>query len=98
VPGCVHTFAYWDPSRLGAPSLLDPQTGVLEPARVEALGEEPVRRLDGRTVDARHLRLQAAKLVIDLWYDGEGEWLQLISKTAEGRHLRYRRRFDAAVQ
>lgn len=52
---------------------------------------EPLTMPDGRSVSTRRWRLRAGGLDIDLWYDGAGDWLQLVSSTADGRRLRYRR-------
>jgi len=89
--GCIRAFAYWRPEWLAAPTLLNPQTGRLDEARWMGLGDEPLVLADGRSVSSRRWRLRAGGLDIDLWYDGAGDWLQLVSSTADGRRLRYRR-------
>jgi hypothetical protein len=74
--GCTKSFAYWNPGILGETSLLNAQTGELEPVRVTPL--EPGRyRIDGR------------KLAIDLTYEG-ARWIALETTTGGGRRLQYR--------
>ncbi len=90
VPGCVATFAYWDPSLLKKTRLLNPQTGELVAARLESEGWES-RVMQGRTVQARRYRLRADRLDISLWYTQDGAWIGLESDTGKGRTLRYER-------
>lgn len=89
---CIATYAYWDLPRLQRQrALLNPQTGDYDSARLEPLGEETLR-LRGREVTTQRYRLHAAKLAIDLWYDAQGQWLQLESRAAGDRLLRYQLR------
>ena len=90
---CVQTFAYWNPQILTAGCLLNPQTGEYLPVRVEHLGPETLA-VRGVPRAAQHYRLSGdagsgGKLLIDLWYSPEREWLALESTTANGRRLRY---------
>jgi hypothetical protein len=88
LPGCVMTFAYWNPAMLEQPRLLNVQTGELTEVRIEALGEEIVR-VRGVATSARRYALHAPKFRIDLWYAGDASWVQLESRTEGGRVLRY---------
>lgn len=88
VAGCVQSFAYWDPSFLDANKLLNAQTGEYLDVAVRDLGPDQVV-VKGETVPARHYRLIARDLTIDLWYSLQNEWLALESGTDGGR-LRYR--------
>jgi hypothetical protein len=84
---CVQTFAYWNPSILGATRLLNPQTGEYVPVQVRELGSE---LLAGQP--AERFRLSGGgqtPLEIDLWYSPARDWLALESRTPEGRTLRY---------
>ena len=86
--GCVMTFAYWNPQILRQSRLLNPQTGVYEPAKVLAQGEEAIT-VRGSRVMARRYRIDSAGGPIDLWYSANDEWLALESAVAGGRRLRY---------
>jgi hypothetical protein len=86
-PGCVMSFAYWDPRILGASQLLNSQTGELLPVRVAASGTELVD-VSGRRVAAARHRLSAPGLQVDLWY-ADGHWVALEAPTPGGRLLRY---------
>ena len=88
LPGCVMTFAYWNPGFLEQPRLLNPQTGEYLDVDVRELGEELVE-VNGREVQARSVRLTASKLDITLWYSSDQEWLALESVAKGGRILRY---------
>ncbi len=86
-PGCVMSFAYWDPRILGASELLNSQTGELLPVRVDDRGTEQVT-VAGRSIAATRHRLSAPDLQIDLWY-ADGRWVALEAPTPGGRLLRY---------
>ena len=87
LPGCVMSFAYWDPRILRATRLLNSQTGELLPVSVAERGTERVN-VAGRTVAATRHRLSAPNLQIDLWY-ADGRWVALEAPTPGGRTLRY---------
>ena len=89
VPGCLRTFAYWDPSFLEAQRLLNSQDGSLVDVAVTPLGETELR-IDGEAVPARGFRVEGEQgLRLTLWYAVEDErWLALES-LREGRVLRY---------
>jgi hypothetical protein len=87
LPGCVMSFAYWDPRILGATRLLNSQTGELMPVSVVERGTERVN-VAGRNVAATRHRLSAPNLQIDLWY-ADGRWVALEAPTPGGRTLRY---------
>jgi hypothetical protein len=86
-PGCVLSFAYWDPRILTADRLLNSQTGELVSVRVLPLGQEsvPVRGI-ART--ASRYRISGRDLQIDVWY-ADGRWIGLEALTDGGRRLRY---------
>jgi hypothetical protein len=88
LPGCVHTFAYWNPQFLQASRLLNTQNGeYLEVAVSEPI--EDTIEVMGRQVPAQRYQLTAKKLTLDLWYSPDGEWLGLKSVYDNGRELRY---------
>lgn len=88
LPGCVMSFAYWNPAMLKQPQLLNVQTGELTDVRIEPLGEETLR-VRGVSTSARRYALHAPKFRIDLWYAAGESWVQLESRTESGRMLRY---------
>lgn len=85
---CVMTFAYWNPVFLRQERLLNPQTGELTAVRVEPAGEETLT-VRGAPVRARRYTLHAPGYRIDVWYAGGAHWVQLESRAANGRTLRY---------
>ena len=88
LPGCVMSFAYWNPGFLEQPRLLNPQTGEYVDVEVQELGKDTVR-LDGREIPAMSVRLTARQMGITLWYSENAEWLALESVAKGGRILRY---------
>lgn len=91
LPGCVMSFAYWNPDFLDEDRLLNAQTGDYLPVTVTALGGEEIA-VDGRSHAAQRHRLTARGMQIDLWYAaGSREWLALESVTPSGKVLRYER-------
>jgi hypothetical protein len=88
LPGCVMSFAYWNPAMLRQPRLLNVQTGELTDVRIEPLGEETLR-VRGAPTNAQRYALHAPKFRIDLWYAAGASWVQLESRTESGRMLRY---------
>jgi len=88
LPGCVMSFAYWNPAMLRQGELLNAQTGELLKVRVEPLGEETLN-VRGAPVAARRYALHAPKFRIDVWYAADRQWVQLESTTESGRKLRY---------
>lgn len=91
VPGCVMTFAYWNPRILRETRLLNPQTGQYEAVRIDTIGEETIS-VRGAPVKARRYRISGPKNPIDIWYGPEDNWLALQSALDGGRTLRYRLR------
>jgi hypothetical protein len=89
VPGCVMTFAYWNPAILSQQRLLNAQTGEYLDVSVQKLGETALPH-QGRSVPALHYRLTTAEGDIELWYTTDRDWLAL-STTTSGGQLRYRR-------
>jgi len=86
-PGCVQSFAYWDPRILEARALLNSQTGELMPVEVTRVGPEAVN-VQGEDLLATRHRISGTGLQIDLWYVGE-RWVALEALTEGGRRLRY---------
>lgn len=88
---CVKTFAYWDPSFLQTPQLLNSQTGKLETIKAEYIGEQTLN-VSGEQTAAQRYRLKGENLQIDLWYSAENRWLALESLTEDGYTVRYQLR------
>lgn len=88
LPGCVMSFAYWNPKMLAQPRLLNAQTGEYTEVRIERLGEETLS-VRGAPLRARRYVLRAEDFRIDLWYAAGDQWVQLESRTSGGRTLRY---------
>ena len=88
-PGCVMSFAYWNPAILRSTQLLNAQTGRIEPVKIQALGDAPLE-VQGKTVSAQRWRIAALKQRIDVWYDVQGRWVGLDATLESDRQLRYR--------
>ena len=88
LPGCVMSFAYWNPQVLRQLRLLNAQTGKFEAVRIAGLGEEAIT-VRGALVTAKKFRITGPKNPIDLWYSAADEWLALESTVGGGRRLRY---------
>jgi hypothetical protein len=88
LPGCVMTFAYWNPEFLDQPRLLNPQTGEYVDVDVEQAGNEMLE-VRGQLVIARRFRLTANDVDLTLWYSPDNEWLALESVAKGGRIIRY---------
>jgi hypothetical protein len=88
LPACVMSFAYWNKAILEQRRLLNAQTGELVDVKVQPLGAETVN-VRGTPTEARRYALQAPKFRIDVWYAADGRWVQLETRTAGGKTLRY---------
>ena len=88
LPGCVMSFAYWNPAMLTQSRLLNAQTGEYDRVTITALGDTSIK-LAGQLQSSRHYRLQGNQLNLELWYSLSGEWLALESTTESGSRLRY---------
>lgn len=91
-PGCVMSFAYWNPDVLKQSHLINVQTGAWTPVRVRDLGEDRIE-VGGAPVQAVRYAIETASNTIELWYSLAGEWLSLKTTTKTGGHvLAYRLR------
>ncbi|MGK2927122.1 MAG: DUF6134 family protein, partial [Lysobacterales bacterium] len=90
LPGCVMSFAYWNPSILEQARLLNTQNGEFLDIEVSPPVSE-VLDVRGERRDAWRYRLAAGELNLKLWYSTEHEWLALESEVRGGRTLRYER-------
>jgi hypothetical protein len=88
LPGCVMSFAYWNPLMLQQTHLLNAQTGEYDAVTIKLIGEVTLQ-VRGINQLVKQYRLTGNKLSIDLWYSPAGEWLALQSTTESGRRLRY---------
>ena len=88
LPGCVMSFAYWNPQMLRQSRLLNAQTGKFETANIALLGEETIT-VRGAPLTAKRYRITGPKHPIDVWYAADDEWLALESIVGSGRRLRY---------
>jgi hypothetical protein len=88
LPGCVRTFAYWNPSLLQARRLLNTQTGEYTDVSINYIADEDLT-INGDSIVAKRYRLQAESIVIDLWYSDSMQWLALQTTTESGNQLRY---------
>ncbi len=89
LPGCVMTFAYWNPAILTADRLLNSETGEYMAVQVSDRGPDTITAA-GREQPAHRYTLTTSKFSLDLWYSPDREWLGLETTTESGRRLRYR--------
>ena len=90
LPGCVMSFAYWNPAILQQQRLLNAQTGEYLSVEVVRLGQSTLE-VAGQPVPAQHYRIATGERDIELWYSRDEDWIGLRSTTRGGRELRYRR-------
>jgi hypothetical protein len=91
LPGCVMSFAYWNPSMLRQTALLNGQTGKLTAVTIDSLPDGKVQ-VGSRLVEVRRYRLKGGDHPLVLSYSPQGEWLALESTVSGGKHLLYRLR------
>jgi len=86
---CPMSFAYWNPALLTADSLINAQTGELEPVEITALGSEQIT-VAGETLQANRYALKLEEQTIELWYAADDyRWLALETPARGNRTLRY---------
>lgn len=90
LPGCLKTFAYWNPAILAADRLLNAQTGRLEQVSIQAQGPDQIMNAKGQASQANRYRILGPEQPITLWYDTANSWVGLESKVGGGRRLTYR--------
>ena len=88
LPGCVSTFTYWDSNIVNKTQLLNAQNAELLDIESTKVGNEELD-LAGVNKKATHYQLRATisgkeKFIIHLWYDEDGNWLQLLTPTVAG--------------
>ena len=89
-PGCLMSFAYWNPAMRAQKRLLNPQTGKVEAVRIERVADGHVA-VGAREVEATDWRITGGESPIDVWISAQGEWIGLDSMVGNGRHeLTYR--------
>ncbi len=86
---CLQTFAYWNPDILEAQTLLNSQTGEVEPVSIDFLGEKEVL-VQGVNVRSDEYVISTPNGDIKVWYaQDNGQWLGLETRTEGDRLLRY---------
>ena len=89
-PGCLMSFAYWNPAMREQTRLLNPQTGKVDAVKIERVASGRVT-VGGHEVDASDWRITGSESPIDVWISAQGEWIGLDSMVSGGRHkLTYR--------
>jgi len=88
LPGCVMSFAYWNPQFLQASQLLNSQNGEYLEVDVSAPVPDSLQ-VQGQNMAAQRYQLTARQLSLSLWYSETGAWLGLQSVQENGRTLRY---------
>jgi hypothetical protein len=89
-PGCLMTYAYWNPAMRERKRLLNPQTGKVDTVKVERVGNGKVT-VDGKDVAATDWRISGGESPVDIWISESGDWVGLDSMVGNGKHkLMYR--------
>ena len=89
-PGCLMSYAYWNPALRAQTRLLNPQTGKVDAVHVARVGSGTIP-VDGKPVAATQWRIDAPESPIDVWVSDQGEWIGLDSMVDKGKHkLSYR--------
>jgi hypothetical protein len=89
-PGCLMSFAYWNPAMRDQKRLLNPQTGKVDAVRIERIADGHVT-VGGKDVDATDWRITGGESPVDVLVSAPGEWVGLDSMVSQGRHkLSYR--------
>lgn len=94
LPGCVMTFAYWNPEILKQTRLLNPQNAEYLDVTVTDDGVKTIE-VKGQATLTHQYRLNGRykgkeKLKITLWYDQQQQWVALESVTPEGYKIIYK--------
>lgn len=94
LPGCVMTFAYWNPEILKQTRLLNPQNAEYLDVTVTDDGVKTIE-VKGQATLTHQYRLNGRykgkeKLKITLWYDQQQQWVGLESVTPEGYKIVYK--------
>lgn len=94
LPGCVMTFAYWNPEILKQTRLLNPQNAEYLDVTVTDDGVKTIE-VKGQATLTHQYRLNGRykgkeKLKITLWYDQQQQWVGLESITPEGYKVIYK--------
>lgn len=90
VPGCLMTYAYWNPAMRSQVRLLNPQTGRVDAVRIERVADGDVT-VGGKPVHAFDWRVAGGDAPIDVWISDQGDWVGLDSRVGKGKHkLSYR--------
>ena len=89
-PGCLMTYAYWNPALREQSRLLNPQTGRVDAVKVERVGDGHVK-VGGEDVAATDWRITGGEAPVDVWISAQGAWVGLDSMVSHGKHkLSYR--------
>jgi hypothetical protein len=88
LPGCIMSFAYWNPAFLQQDRLLNSQNGEFVEVAV-GKPEHVDLEVRGAVQPALRYRLETKEIGIELYYSENQEWLALVADAAGGRKLRY---------
>ena len=100
IPGCVMTFAYWNPKILTQTKLLNPQNGEYLDVSFKPEDDKKIDFIgDPKNVKVFHLYGNSSeslpekpKIDILIWYDNNNDWMGLRSITPEGFTIIYKRK------
>jgi hypothetical protein len=90
VPGCVMSYAYWNPAMRAQTRLLNAQTGRLDTVSIVRVDSAAKAGAHGLPSGAMKFRINGQTNPIDVWYSAQGEWIGLDANVRGGHTLSYR--------
>lgn len=81
--------SHWRRYETGSSSLINTETGEALDVTIEELGTE-VLQIGGESIEAERIRMNGS-VVLDLWYDADGNWVQC-AFDIRGQSIEYRLR------
>lgn len=91
VPGCLMSFAYWNPAIRRQDRLLNAQTGRVESVQWQRQ-EAASLSVRGQSVAATRWHLSGTDRPLEVWWTDDGRWVGLDATVRGGRRLSYRLR------
>ena len=89
LPGCVMSFAYWNPALLQQDRLLNAQTGEYQDVEIRE-GDLRTFEVDGERIIAQQYDLVLDNGTISVWYSTDNQrWVALDAPAKGKRRIRY---------
>lgn len=79
---------HWAYAVVGRDAVINTITGRMAGVAIENIGTAQVRKADGISIPARHF-VYSGDLHNEVWYDGDGRWIKMRFKAADGSTIDY---------